>query len=1043
MSDIEKIESYIKELNAQFKTGRAGEEAYRPALKDLLEWLLPDVIATNNPKPEEYGIPDYVLSRKTDNMPVSYVETKDLDDNDLDGNRKNKEQFTRYKEALDCIVFTNYLRFHLYVNGVFSEKVELATMEGDEIVPITANVEKFKSIINNLGKAEPQRITRASRLAEVMANKARMIANIIVRVFDVDHESTKTSDQQLFSHYNAFKRVLMKDLEPKKFASIYAQTIVYGLFTACYHAQNPKEFDRTKATFLIPKTNPLLRDVFEDVVGSKLDSRIKWIVDDMVTIFRKVKWDKVMREYNNKGQHNDPMFHFYEKFLGAYDPAEKKKLGVYYTPQPIVDFIVRAVDECLKEDFGILKGLADYRKAGDIHRVQILDPATGTGTFLAEIINLIHERNKNYQGAWQSYVSEHLLDRLFGFEFMMASYAIAHLKIDMVLQQTGYKHPSDDDRRLNIYLTNSLEKRDKKLKDAFSYALTQESNQANDIKNSKHIMVTIGNPPYSGESQNVGLGEELVSKYKIEPGTATTIPGTKWLNSDEVKFIALAQSLIEKNECGGVVGYINPHTYLDGKTFRGMRYHLLKTFDKIYVINLHGNRNTGETKESDDENVFDIQQGVCINIFARNGKKATDELAEVYYYSLYGKKRKEKYEYLDERTLSDVDFVRLEPEAPYYFFVPKDFSESENYEYGFAINELFVKGGVGMCSKRDGIAYQFRKEKILEVVKDFKELTEQEIKQKYNVKKESRDQKVVYAQNNVKSFGIDDKYIKHATYRPFDKRWTYFTNKSKGFIAFPVYDIMKNLALTDNVALVVNSNIKGEAMNRYFVTDSICDLHILETANACAKIFPLYAYSADIDGTEKLLLNFNKEVLCRIESGLGESIDPQELFDYIYAILYIPTYRSRFSEFLKIDFPRIPYPKDMAAYHLLAQKGALLRHLHLLDGQDGVQGNVVFEGETSESEYMRVTRIDYSDEKVYINSGQYFNHVPQTAWDFFIGGYQPARKWLQERKDNDVTLSFEDIEYYPRIIHALTETERLMQEIDDIYNNTYGTEQGI
>ena len=345
-----------------------------------------------------------------------------------------------------------------------------------------------------------------------------------------------------------------------------------------------------------------------------------------------------------------------------------------------------------------------------------------------------------------------------------------------------------------------------------------------------------------------------------------------------------------------------------------------------------------------------------------------------------------------------------------------------------------------MCTKRDKIAYQFRRDEIIEVVKDFKELAVQDIKEKYHVTRESRDQKVVFAQNNIKSFGIDDKYIKQATYRPFDKRWTYFTNKSKGFIAFPVYDIMKNLALTDNVALVVNSRIKGEDMNRYFVTDSICDLHILETANACANVFPLYAYSSHIDGTEELLLNFNKEVLCQIESCLCESIDPQELFDYIYAILYCPTYRSRFSEFLKIDFPRIPYPASKEIYHLLASKGAELRHLHLLDGEEKGQSDVAFEGETKESEYMRVTSINYTDEKVYINSGQYFNHVPRIAWDFFIGGYQPARKWLQERKDNDVVLSFEDIEYYPRVIHALTETERLMREIDDIYNNTYGTE---
>lgn len=1030
---MEAISKYIKGINRQIEIGEDGEKTLRDYLLELVRALQPDVNFTNEPKAKDYGIPDILLSRN--GTQVAYIETKRLDDDDLDGRYHNKSQFDRYKKALDTIVFTNFRSFHLYVHGELADRVDLAELTGRGISLIKGAEEAFVGLVGRLAAASPQRITKAQDLAEVMANKARLIDGTIIRIFEIDTDSQKARDRQLFLQYEAFKRVLISDLTPRMFASIYAQTIVYGLFTARLHSEKGQRFDRSQAATLIPMTNPFLRNVFDEVAGLRMDSRIRWIVDDLIGIFNVVEIDEVMAEYNKKGQHNDPMIHFYEQFLAKYDPQEREQRGVYYTPQPVVGFIVRAVDEILKGCFGIKAGLADYSCVdGGCHRVQILDLATGTGTFLAEVINIIYDRFRNLQGAWQSYVSEHLIDRLYGFEILMASYAIAHLKVDMVLRQTGYRHPKDDERRLNIYLTNSLEKRNPQEKEFFSFALTQEAKEANRIKNGElPIMVIVSNPPYSGESQNGELGKDLLEKYKKEPGSGKNIADTKWLNSDEVKFIALAQAYIERNG-GGVIGYINPHTYLRAMTFRGMRWQLLQAFDKIYIVDLHGDTINGETRGTADENVFDIMQGVCINIFVKDGSKHAGSLAEVYYASLYGMRREEKYQFLDSHALSTVNFERLDPVAPFYFFEPKDFTYKKPYDEGFGIDELFMIKGMGMRSCRDRIAYQTSKEKLIRVLRDFRDMTEIDIKEKYHIEKETRDQKIEYAKNNVKNFGIDDKYIKPVTYRMFDKRWTYFTNSSKGFVVYPVYDVMKNLANLDNVALVVSKQCASDW--RYaFVSDSINDTNLTASAMKLGGgyTFPLYVYSTDIVGGKEVQIvkpNFNETKLRDIETRLGERIEPLELFDYIYAVLYCPTYRSMFGELLKSGFPRIPYPTDRTFYHRLADKGARLRHLHLMDGEVEMKSDVTFFGDADDDEYMRITRISHEDDRVRINSGQYFGNVTDDDWNFYIGGYQPARRWLQDRQALGVPLSADNVIHYTKIISVLRQTRQAMREID-------------
>ena len=706
------LKLYIDELNKQYKTGLAREHSYRPALKDLLQSLLPKMVVTNEPAHFECGAPDYIIQREKDHLPVFFVEAKDVNDNDLDGRNKNahKEQFDRYKQALDYIIFTDYLDFHLYEQGEFLDSVRIAEVKGDKIVGIAEAEDKFLSMIQHLGSSAIQRVTSASRLAKLMAGKARLLANIIERAMNDDTDSY--ANDNLRGQYQAFKDVLIQELKPTDFADIYAQTIAYGMFAARLHDDTPENFSREEAARLIPKTNPFLRQIFNNLAGNDLDERIAWVVDDLVTVFQATDLQKIMASYSRDKLHHDPMIHFYEDFLSEYNPKLRKSKGVWYTPQPVVGFIVRAVDEILQKDFGLPEGLADYsmierevaveqsrdKRTSDgmkhekykFHRVQILDPATGTGTFLAEVVNQIYDRYRDNQGIWQQYVEQHLLPRLNGFEILMASYAVAHIKLDMLLAETGYQHNTD--KRLHVYLTNSLEESNNEPRTLFAQWLSREATEANVIKRDYPVMVMIGNPPYSGESQNKGKWVmSLMESYKKEPGGKSQLNerNPKWLNDDYVKFIRIAQDYIEKNG-EGIIGFINPHGYLDNPTFRGMRWNLLKTFDKIYTIDLHGNSKKKETcpDGSKDENVFDIMQGVSINLFVKTGKKAKDELGKVYHKDLYGL-RKNKYDFLDEATIESVGYKELQPKEPMYFFVPKDFELQEEYDNGFKIDELF------------------------------------------------------------------------------------------------------------------------------------------------------------------------------------------------------------------------------------------------------------------------------------------------------------------------------------------------------------------
>lgn len=1036
------LHDYLDKLNRRFKLGNSTEHTFRGDLQYLIEDLIPHVSATNEPAGQKCGKPDYVLMKN--DIPLGYIEAKDVGDKDLEGKKFNKNQFDRYKSALNNLIFTDYLSFYFYRDGEKNgENVAIGKIENGSIVAIPENFATFTDRLKDFCASKGTQTIRSSKkLSAMMAGKARLLSNIIELALNSD--ATHNEDSTLKDQMEAFKDILIHDITAEGFADIYAQTITYGMFAARLHDPTLPTFSRQEAAELIPKSNPFLRKLFGYIAGPDLDPRIKWIVDDLVEIFLACNVKEILRDYGKSTGMEDPIIHFYENFLSEYDPALRKARGVWYTPQPVVSFIVRAVDEILKTEFGLPQGLADTSKTTvklqsqnydkrskkyleteeEVHKVQILDPATGTGTFLAETIKHIHKKFVGQKGLWSNYVENHLLPRLNGFELLMASYAMAHLQLDLLLTETGYKPTKD--QRFRVYLTNSLEEHHPDTSTLFANWLSSEANEANHIKRDNPVMVVMGNPPYAVSSSNKSEWiEKLTADYKKDLNERNIQP----LSDDYIKFIRFGQHFIDKNG-EGILAYISNNSFIDGIIHRQMRKHLLESFDSIYILDLHGNAKKKEVAldGSADQNVFDIMQGVSINLFVKTGKKKPNELAKVRHFDLQGK-RDFKYETLSQNSLKSIDWNYLQPDAPNFFLVKKDFDQSGMYELGFKIDELFIEGAGGIASHRDSFVIDFKIENLKQRIDDFFNLSSNELSSKYQLK-ETSEWKIDNAKKAIKS---SSKYINIA-YRPFDVRKIYYEDS---LITRSRRDLMKHL-LVDNFGFITCKRQENGTIS--FMSKNLIDQRCFSVPGSVGKdyVFPLYLYpepTNDLFAKTERTPNLNQAIIDKMAEGLAlkfthekekttGTFAPIDVLDYIYAVLHSPTYREKYKEFLKIDFPRVPFPKDLETFWKLVKLGGEIREIHLLESP------VVEEyiTEYPEDGNNVVVKPKYENGRVYINENQYFDKVPETAWNFYIGGYQPAQKWLKDRKERE--LSFEDILHYQKIIVALTETARIMQEID-------------
>ncbi len=1059
------LEQYINSISNRYKLGNSTEHSFRGDLQQLIESLDPGIKATNEPKRQQCGAPDYIITRKE--IPLGFIEAKDIGA-DLD-NKLYKEQFDRYRQSLDNLIITDYLTFRLYRDNIFVSSITIGKVHGNKIIGIPEHYDEFTQLIREFCTWSGQTIKSAAKLSKMMAAKARLLASVIEKALTPSENGSmvqEPGDITLADQYNSFKQILIHDISVKSFADIYAQTIAYGMFAARLNDPSLVDFSRQEAAELIPRSNPFLRKLFQYIAGYDLDDRIKWIVDALADVFRATNVADLLKDFGKATQQNDPIVHFYETFLSEYDPALRKSRGVWYTPEPVVNFIVRAVDDILKEEFGLAGGLADTSKIKiktlvqgqkieqEVHKVQILDPAAGTGTFLAEIIKHVHKQFEGQQGIWNSYVEEHLIPRLNGFEILMASYAMAHLKLSLLLKETGYIPKKE--QRFRVYLTNSLEEYHPDTGTLFANWLSTEANEANRIKKDTPVMVILGNPPYSGISSNNGEWiSKLIDDYKYIDGEYFN-ERKHWLNDDYVKFLRYGQHFIEKNG-SGVLAYINPHGFLDNPTFRGMRWNLIKTFDKIYTIDLHGNSKKKESSPdgSKDENVFDIMQGVAITLFIKNGKKKHGDMSRIFHYDLFGK-RENKYEFLYKNSIANVEYKELFPEKPFLFLIPKNKKGSEEYEKGFRVDALFTKNVTGIVTMGDSYIIEENLNILKKRLFDFtqNQITEENLKKEYGLGKNYAD----WILSNKSAINIDDSKFTKISYRIFDDRFTYFDNK---LIWRWRFDVMKHFLERENIGINLCRQIVSDTYTHIFITNKIVDdSFVSNKTRERGYVYPLYLYpdrisQQSIGQKSERVPNLNEDIVKQIavalklnftfeKATLENTISPIDILDYIYAVLHSPTYREKYKEFLKIDFPRVPYPKDQDTFWKLVKIGGELRQIHLMESP--VLNKLITKFPvtgSNEVEKVRFEAYDYTNaipnEKgeieypdylglVYINDKQYFENVPTSAWEFYIGGYQPAQKWLKDRKGR--ILGFEDILHYQKIIVALTETNRLMKEID-------------
>ena len=907
-----------------------------------------------------------------------------------------------------------------------------------------------------------QTIQDASTLTVQLAVEAQAIKQRILEILEVE-----TSNGYVHLLYEKFKNTLIHDMTEKQFADMYAQTVVYGLFSARCMDDTQEDFSAAEAVECIPNTNPFLKSLMKECLGSQNNSKLSFDeleIGNIIDLLVHTKTDAIIQDFNRQtgGGREDPVIHFYEEFLTAYDKEQKVQRGVYYTPQPVVNFIVRSVDSILKKEFDYVDGLAsteqkkikitrrskkrvdgfyykDIEDTEEVPAVQILDPSTGTGTFIRQTIIQIYEnfKKKNCQlnehdlhRAWNQYVPEHLLPRLNAFELMMAPYAVAHMKLAMVLKDTGYDFESD--ARLNVYLTNTLEKPGKAdgQLTLFEDPLASESIAANAVKKNNGISILIGNPPYAGESSNKGEWIlSLMEDYKYEPGTNLKLQeaNSKFVNDDYVKFLRYAQEMLV-NAGAGILCFINPHGYIDSPTFRGVRYSMLQVFQEIYILDLHGNSKKKEKAPdgSKDENVFDIQQGVCINLFVK--KKNSRQKCRVFHADLYGLREK-KYQFLNNTLFEDVEWREVPLVEPLYSFSYEKNAIEDEYNKGFSVRDLFPLGTLGVLSKRDSLVVAFHEDELIQKMKFFLDSTKStaEVCEQFKIPVRDKDKWDAESARELLRNSDYERKIVFEHYRPFDIRPLLY---DPDIIARPNVKVLQHMTNKDNYALVLCRQGGASNLDNWdcaFVVNRISDQNIFRRGGG--TVLPLYLYEEQF-GAEKKTPNFNKDILRSIETSVGKTLgepgfSPEDLLGYIYAVLHSNQYRNTYQEYMNKEFPRVLYPADYRRFSDLAQLGTELIKVHT-GFEDLDTSKYHFEPKGTNI----AEKTTYKNSRIYINKAQYFEPISPEVYSLTIGGNSPLQKWLKDRKGT--CLREMDVEVFKTIIAAIEKTIIVMGKIDEI-----------
>lgn len=1115
MADAAPFRQYARAIRDNLKLGSATEHTHRPAFKTFLESSYDGFTATNEPRRIECGAPDFSISRDAGQITIGYIEAKDVgadllaierDSDRANPTTPNGEQLKRYREALPNLILTNYSEFRWYADGELRMTTELA----DGNLSIANDViQQTDELLSAFLNRSPEPISTSIDLAKRMAGLTRMIYGVVNEGMSKGRASQNVNDL-----YEAVRKALVPNLTRDDFADMFAQTLAYGLFAARVN-HDSGDFHRQNASHHIPPANPFLQQIFDLVAGLHFENEpFSGFTDDLAQLLANSDMGAILADFGARGVRQDPIMNFYETFLAAYDQETRKRRGVYYTPEPVISYIVRSVDHILKERFDCPEGLADYQTTeyevlgqvdGELkdvpkqaHRVLVLDPACGTGSFLYAVIDHIrqHYADSGKAGMWNGYVREHLLKRIFGFEIMMAPYAMSHLKLWMQLsaldmpddERSDWSYEFGDDERLSVYLTNSLEQAEQQIEDMLGpmRVITEEANAAAGIKRDLPIMVVIGNPPYAGHSSNPSrrggkptwIGE-LIEDYKEVDGKPLGERNPKWVQNDYVKFIRFGQWRIRQSGAG-VLAFITDNNYLDSLTFRGMRQQLMDAFTDIYLLDLHGNSKKMERAPDGgvDQNVFDIEQGVSIAVFVKEQdekEQVKHSPATVHHADLWGE-RTAKYDALAASDISTTNWEELEPESPYYLFKPWNDEELDTeYLKWPGVNGIMPINSSGVVTSRDKLTIRWSRDEVMSMVRDFIELDTEEVRSKYESTEDASGWKVRWAQADLKNSGISEDMVTPFLCRPFDTRYTYYTGNGDGFMRRPRRKVMRHMRAGENLGLTfMRQVVLDDEYSHFGVSSSIVGARAFYSSRGVANLAPLYIYPSEQEIAQGLYEagerqpNLAPEFTQDLEQRLGlnfisdgrgdmeKTFGPEDVLHYIYAIFHSPAYRERYDQFLRVDFPRVPLPGNPDIFRQLAELGGRLTDVHLMNStkpdspQVGfpISGDNVIEAAhpkyyaPGDSAPGAESPLDAG--RVYIGKnnrrakkrGQYFDGISPDVWEFRIGGYQPMHKWLQERKGR--TLTFDDIDTYRRIAASIQETIALMQEVDEAITQTGG-----
>ncbi len=1038
------LKEYLKKISATTAQGDAREESYYRHFSNFLESFSKEtgkknIQITTLPKKTDAGNPDFRVWDGKQNI-VGYIEAKKPGQN-LD-HVEDSEQLKRYRSTFPNLILTDFYEFRLYRNGELVDKVLVARpfiAKKLQTVPPVENEEKFVSLLEKFFSFSLPNVLTAKDLAIELAKRTGFLRD---EVITKELEEEEKGKGKIFGFYSAFKQYLVADLSHKDFADIYSQTITYGLFAA--RTRSSGGFNRKVAYDLIPHTIGILRDVFSFISLGAVPPQMEVIIDDIAQVLHVADVNKILDEFYRKGKGEDPIVHFYETFLNIYDPETREKRGVYYTPEPVVKYIVRAIHDLLKTHFQLSDGLASKE-------VTLLDPAGGTLTFPAEAIKLaVEEYTGKYGEAGKTkLIKNQILKNFYSFELMMAPYAIGHIKISFLLEELGYTMKDDD--RFNLYLTNTLDMEDLSQTEIPGFeSLSAESHLAGKVKQKEPILVILGNPPYSANSANYNEWTDKLLKqdvdgatsyYKVD-GESLGEQNPKLLQDDYVKFLRFAQWKIHKAG-QGIVGMITNHSYLENVTFRGMRQSMMNTFNEIYIIDLHGNSLRKETTPDGgkDENVFDIRQGTAIAIFVKN---ENGKGCKVFHNDLFGL-REEKYDWLGKKPFKKKDYEELKPETPWYFLTRKNFENIRQYEQWKSVTDIFPVSSTGVKTHRDELVISYSLKDLENRMRQFRNLKFDEvfIREAYKVKDTSE---WSLKEARVKASKDADFFEKICMirYRPFDSRYIIY---SEDMIERSRRDVMQHM-LKDNLSFCFMRQYSGnDPYSHALVSDQMVDNRIFFSSKGIIEQAPLYLYDTDQKkkgvSLQTMMLfepeveygkakgkraNIAQEVFVQLKDAYGKVPTPEQILGYCYSILYSNIYREKYAEFLKIDFPRIPFTKNYELFKEMSGMGSELIELHLLKHKSLNKPMIKYFGKGTDD---TIEKPKYDEEKeiLHINEHRYFENVSPEVWSYQIGGYKVLDHYLKDRKGRQL----DDPQHFCKTAASIAKTIEVQKEIDKLF----------